>query len=132
MQIRFNNLRVSLLNDAPLSELAAKKLGIRKQNIIKTKILRRAVDARRKNNICLVYHLLLELDCDEKKMRQVLQDNNVTSWQAEKIQQLEYGKEQLCERPIVIGAGPAGLLTAFMLAKHGYRPLLLERGKAVA
>ena len=132
MQIRFNNLRVSLLNDAPLSELAAKKLGIRKQNIIKTTILRRAVDARRKTNICLVYHLLLELDCDEKKIRQILQDNNVMAWQAEEIQPLEYGSEQLCERPIVIGAGPAGLLTAFMLAKHGYRPLLLERGKAVA
>ena len=132
MQIRFNNLRVSLLNDAPLSELAAKNLGIRKQNIIKTTILRRAVDARRKTNICLVYHLLLELDCDEKKIRQILQDNNVMAWQAEEIQPLEYGSEQLCERPIVIGAGPAGLLTAFMLAKHGYRPLLLERGKAVA
>ena len=33
MQLRLNNLRVSLLNDAPLNELAAKKLGIRKQNI---------------------------------------------------------------------------------------------------
>ena len=132
MQLRLNNLRISLLNDTPLSELAAKKLGIRNQNIVKTTILRRAVDARRKNNICLVYHLLLELDCDEKKVRHLLQDNNVTLWQAEKIQPQEYGSEQLCERPVVIGAGPAGLLTAFMLAKHGYRPLLLERGKAVA
>jgi len=132
MQLRLNNLRVSLLNDAPLNELAAKKLGIRKQNIIKTTILRRAVDARRKNNICLVYHLLLQLDCDAKKMRQLLQDSNVVPWQEEKIEQVEYGSEQLCERPIVIGAGPAGLLTAFILAKHGYRPLLLERGKAVA
>ena len=132
MQLRLNNVRVSLLNDAPLNELAAKKLGIRKQNINKMTILRRAVDARRKNNICLVYHLLLELECDEKKIRHLLQDNNVTLWQAEKIQPVEYGSEQLCERPIVIGAGPAGLLTAFMLAKHGYRPLLLERGKAVA
>ena len=130
MQLRLNNLRLSLLNDAPLNELAAKKLGIRKQNIIKTTILRRAVDARRKNNICLVYHLLLQLDCDAKKMRQLLQDSNVVPWQEEKIEQVEYGSEQLCERPIVIGAGPAGLLTAFMLAKHGYRPLLLERGKA--
>ncbi|MGL5206231.1 MAG: NAD(P)-binding protein, partial [Acidaminococcaceae bacterium] len=132
MQLRLNNLRISLLNDAPLGELAAKKLGIRKQNIIKTTILRRAVDARRKNNICLVYHLLLQIDCDEKKVRHMLQDNNVMLWQAEQMQPQEYGSEQLCERPVVIGAGPAGLLTAFMLAKHGYHPLLLERGKAVA
>ncbi|MGE4589871.1 MAG: FAD-dependent protein [Acidaminococcaceae bacterium] len=132
MQIRLNNLRVSLLNDTPLRELAAKKLGIKKQNISKTKILRRAVDARRKNNICLVYHLLLELDCDEKKMRNLLHDNDVAAWQNEEVKTIQYGCEEICERPIVIGAGPAGLLTAFILAKHGYSPLLLERGKPVS
>lgn len=42
------------------------------------------------------------------------------------------GSEKITGRPIVIGAGPAGLLAALELAKHGYRPLLLERGKPVA
>ena len=132
MLLRVNNLRVSLLNEASPKELASKKLGIRKQNIIKANILRRAVDARRKSNICLVYHLLLELDCDEKTANRLLKDGNVSLWHDEIIPESVYGEEQLCERPIVIGAGPAGLLAAYMLAKHGYKPLLLERGKAVA
>lgn len=37
----------------------------------------------------------------------------------------------LKERPIIIGCGPAGLFAAYILAKAGAKPLLLERGKAV-
>ena len=33
--------------------------------------------------------------------------------------------------PIVIGSGPAGLVAAYFLAEHGYRPMVLERGRPV-
>lgn len=32
--------------------------------------------------------------------------------------------------PVIIGSGPAGLFCAYVLAKHGYRPLVLERGES--
>ncbi len=35
-------------------------------------------------------------------------------------------------RPLVVGAGPAGLMAAFRLAEAGRRPLLIERGEATA
>jgi uncharacterized FAD-dependent dehydrogenase len=38
------------------------------------------------------------------------------------------GTEPLQERPVVVGSGPGGLLAAYVLAKHGYRPLVIERG----
>lgn len=41
------------------------------------------------------------------------------------------GKECLHERPVIIGTGPAGLFCGYMLAKHGYEPLILERGEDV-
>lgn len=34
-------------------------------------------------------------------------------------------------RPIVVGAGPAGLFCALELALHGYPPIVLERGKCM-
>ena len=41
------------------------------------------------------------------------------------------GSEKVSKRPIVIGAGPAGLFATYMLAKHGYKPILFERGKSI-
>ena len=35
------------------------------------------------------------------------------------------------ERPVIAGMGPAGLFCAYFLARQGYRPILLERGKDV-
>lgn len=35
------------------------------------------------------------------------------------------------ERPVVVGAGPAGLFCAWVLAKRGMAPILMERGDAV-
>lgn len=42
------------------------------------------------------------------------------------------GDEPLKNRPVIVGSGPAGLFCAYMLAKHGYQPLILERGDEVA
>ena len=35
------------------------------------------------------------------------------------------------QRPIIIGSGPAGLFCAYLLAEHGYRPVVYERGASV-
>ena len=40
----------------------------------------------------------------------------------------EPGTEELKARPVVAGFGPAGIFAAYMLALHGYRPLVIERG----
>lgn len=35
------------------------------------------------------------------------------------------------ERPVIVGMGPAGMFAGLMLAKHGYRPIIIERGEAI-
>ena len=39
------------------------------------------------------------------------------------------GEQTLVHRPVIIGSGPAGFC-AYVLAKHGYHPLVLERGES--
>src|SRR5262249_55928385 len=41
------------------------------------------------------------------------------------------GHEPLPQRPVIVGSGPGGLVAAYFLALCGYRPVVLERGKAV-
>src|SRR5262249_46590923 len=41
------------------------------------------------------------------------------------------GKTRLQHRPVIVGSGPAGLVAGYFLAQQGYRPLILERGRAV-
>ena len=43
----------------------------------------------------------------------------------------ESGETALKERPVIIGTSPAGLFCGLMLARHGYQPILLERGSSV-
>ena len=131
MLLRVNNLRVGLDNNRPLAEVATSKLHLGKGNIKNIKILRRAIDARRKNNVCLVYHVLLDVNISAAKEEHLLQDSNVALWQEKSLPPVEYGKEYMTGRPVIIGSGPAGLMTALELAKNGYCPLVLERGRAL-
>lgn len=94
--------------------LAAGKLGIKEDNISSVRILRRSIDARNKKDILLVYSA--EVSVNESPEHEGIED------------ELVYGSRQINNRPIIIGSGPAGLFAGLILARNGYRPLLLERG----
>lgn len=75
--------------------------------------------------------MLAEVETGGRQAKRLLADRDITQYQEQQQPTLELGTLPLSAPPVVIGAGPAGLLAALQLAEHGYKPLLLERGKPV-
>lgn len=90
-------------------------------------VYKRAVDARDRENIRLVYTVAAE-----GALPRVLPERlpHITRLVREEPVPV-FGTEMLSHRPVVVGSGPCGLFCALLLAEWGYRPILLERGDAV-
>ena len=132
MKLKINNVRISLRQEQTLEQAVCRKCGIPRDALGSVRIVRKAVDARKKNDICLNYHVLAEVETGGRQAKRLLADRDITQYQELQQKPLELGTLPLGAPPVVIGAGPAGLLAALQLAEHGYKPLLLERGKPVA
>lgn len=118
--------------EEPLSNLRgqiATRLRLKEEGISYT-ILKESLDARRRDTPRFSYQVAVDVPMSEKQVQQ-LKDKNIT-WQASATPQiLVPGECPLESAPLIVGAGPAGLFAAYTLAKHGYRPMLLEQGEAV-
>ncbi len=126
--IRLPELRVPLPQDQDdLRSLAAAALRVPPPAVAAVHTVRKSLDARRKAQIKIVY----TLDVDLQPGTKLPPGAYTQAPAAEPGPQLSPGSTVLTSRPVVIGAGPAGLFAALVLAEHGYRPLVLERGAPV-
>ncbi len=129
--IRINQIKVPLSHrQEDVLYKAAKILRVPPEKIISWQIVRRSIDARHKPSLWAVYSVDVSVKAEDKVLA------GCRSPQVQAVSGVSYsfpeeGTEILRHRPVIIGAGPAGLLCAYLLAKHGYRPLLLERGRCV-
>lgn len=113
-----------------LQQKIRKALRLGKQQEFSYEIVRQSLDARKKQEKKFVYTILVTVS-QEKKILHKVNDNNVMYTKRMNYQFPNFGNEKLTYRPVIVGSGPAGLFCAYMLAKHGYRPLILERGEEV-
>ena len=88
-------------------------------------IIKKSVDARKKNDICFVYSFICENI--PKKLQKL---KNVSEFTMKNMS-VKIGAEPLSTRPVIVGAGPAGLFCGYFLAKYGFRPIILERGEDI-
>lgn len=109
----------------------ARTLGIPENEIQEYEIIKRSVDARRREGLQYVYTLGVKTGMD-KKILSRCRHKNVMYTKKEAYQFPEPGNILLPDRPVIIGCGPAGLFCAYQLALHGYRPLILEQGDTAA
>ena len=105
------------------------KLKVREKDLLSLRILKQSIDAR-KDPICYVYTLAAEV-AGEKAVLKRCRDHSVSPYEEKPYRHPVPGEKVLPHRPVVVGAGPAGLFCALLLAEAGYRPILIERGDPV-
>lgn len=99
-------------------------------DILEYEVIRRAVDARDKSNICYVFTVNVSLDSKLEKKLLAGKIKNISLVSNAYYASLEK-RSTHGARPVVIGLGPAGLFCALELAKAGFNPICIERGKSV-
>ena len=125
---------VKLPLDHPETALKAailQRLGIAEHDLIRFDIHRRGYDARKRGQIALVYTVDVELTREAAVLKRLGNDRHVGPTPDMAYQFVARAPDGFDNRPVVIGAGPCGLLATLVLAQMGFRPVLLERGKAV-
>lgn len=115
--------------ETKLKELLAKKLNISSGDIKEIRIFKKSVDARKKDKIYFVYTLDAEVK-DEEKLLKRFSKKGVTKVK-DVSRNYQYKDQGDTLRPVVVGSGPSGLFAGLVLAKSGFKPILLERGKDV-
>jgi uncharacterized protein len=130
--LRLTEIKLPL--DHPAEALQAailERLGIAADELIGFSVYKRSYDARKRSAITLIYTVDAEL-----------REPAANSVIARKVQHVGLSPDMtyrfvarapatLASRPVVIGFGPCGLFAALILAQMGFRPIVLERGKAV-
>ena len=109
----------------------ARQLNVDAGDIGRVRILRQAVDARKKEEVFFSVHCLVDLP--SKAARRILADRKLHAqpYAPEKETPLVHGTAPLKGRVLVVGMGPGGLFAGWLLAREGYRPLVIDRGKAM-
>ena len=135
MPLLLRNLRLQLDEPAELLvERAAHRLRVSVDAIRTYAVVRRALDARRKDDVHFIYHVEVALNeppPTERARLKRLRPQDAAWLEPAPTPEPQPGREPLSGRPIVVGFGPAGMLAAWRLATLGYRPLVLERGRDV-
>ena len=125
MVIRIRQIKVALGDENKLWDIIAKKLGIMTSDILDVNIQKKSLDARRKKDIHYVYEVDVKVK-EEMKTLMRMSSKDIFLAPEEEYHIPCPGNISLSSRPVVVGSGPAGLFCAYMLAKSGYHPLIID------
>ena len=121
---RLSNIKIrENLTEEKVIAQALKKYNINTQNVKEAYIYKRSIDARNKSDIYYSYVVDVKLNKDIK----VKGAKAIDEEQLPKIQ----NTRKSSYKPVIVGAGPAGLFTAITLVDNGIEPIIVEQGSRV-
>lgn len=134
--IRINQIKLKLGQE--FQEREGKLLENKIKRLLKLKdkedftyeIVKRSLDARKKPEIFYFYTVDVKV-LNENEVMNRAKGNQISVAASVRYRFPSPGGEKMVHRPVIIGTGPAGLFCGYMLALHGYAPILLERGMDV-
>lgn len=122
--LRLENIKIyEDLSDEEVVKKACEKYRIKYKNIEKYSIYKKSIDARNKSDVFYNYTIDIKYNgivtrnikiVDEEKFSLEIENNRKST-----------------ARPVIIGAGPAGLFCALVLVNNGVKPIIIEQGKKV-
>ncbi len=141
--IRINQIKLNLnQKENDLEKIIIKKLKLKNADF-SYEIVKKSIDARKKDSINYIYSVDVDVKSAdfkdnnsnksdlEKTIVKFVNDNNIMLTTPIEYKLPKAGNEDLKDRPIIIGSGPAGLFCCLMLARAGFKPLIIEQGEAV-
>lgn len=132
--LRLTEIKLPLHHQDEMAELKARilaKLAITEGELHHFTVFKRGIDARKKSDIQLIYTLDLDVANEQQLLSQFAKDPHVNPAPDTEYKFVAKAPTTLTERPFVVGLGPCGLFAGLLLAQMGFKPIILERGKAV-
>lgn len=115
-QVQINLTPAAAADDASIKKIAASLSGIDQSAVTSIRVIKRSVDARKKNiRVNLTVDVLTAADSESTDIAPFIPKN------------VSHNQDV-----IIVGAGPAGLFAALRLIELGLRPVIIERGKDVS
>lgn len=108
-----------------------RKLKCRESDILSWKIVKRSIDARKKPDLFFSYTFLAACRDEKRLLKSLKNDRDIAAEDTVTFHFQVTGQKKLALRPVIVGTGPAGLFCGLELARAGFRPILLERGRDV-
>jgi uncharacterized FAD-dependent dehydrogenase len=128
--LRLSDLRLPLDHSPDaVCEAVLTRLGL--ADLRSCTIARRAVDARRRGAIMLIYSVDIAVDDEAAVLARHAGDRHLRPTPDTTYCPVGCAPEGFTRRPVVVGTGPCGLFAGLILAQMGFRPIILERGQVV-
>ena len=107
------------------------RLAIRDDELLGFSLFKRSYDARKKHALLLVYSVDVEVRDETALHKKFSHDPHLMPTPDMDYRFVGHAGAGIADRPLVVGFGPCGIFAALLLAQMGFRPIVLERGKAV-